>query len=441
MHEGRCRDVLVVGAGHAGTQLAIVLRREGYAGSVALVGAENRLPYERPPLTKDYLLGFKGADQLLIRPAEFWADQGVELLLGQTVREVDPLGHTVTTSDGVLRYGTLVWAAGGAPRRWTGPGADLHGVHCVRGLPDIDAITAGLPGADRVCVVGGGYVGLETAAALRKLGAEVTLVEAADRVLARVAGEEVSRFVETAHRMHGVEVRTGTGVAAIVGSGGSVTAVEMVDGSRIDCGIVVIGIGIEPVVAPLREAGALTDNGLVVDHLCRTNLPDVLAIGDCVMRANRFADGRPTRLESVHNAGDHAAIAARHVCGGPPIDETLPWFWSNQYGIRLQTVGLSAGHDCALTRGDVASGRFSVVYLRENVVIALDCVNVTRDYVQGRSLVMQDVAGHIHRITDPAVPLKSIAQDLQARKPRRGSEHRLASGSRPYPAIAAPAGS
>ncbi|MFE2179226.1 NAD(P)/FAD-dependent oxidoreductase [Streptomyces sp. NPDC059455] len=404
-------DIVVVGCGHGGAQVAVALRQNGFTGSVALVGDDHSLPYERPPLSKEYLLGTKHLDELLIRPPEFWTERGVDFVLGRAVEAVDSVGHRVVLTDGTsLGYRRLVWAAGGTARKWNGPGAGLKGLHSVRNAADIDRITDALDGVSRVCIIGGGYIGLETAAVMRQLGKDVTLLEAADRVLARVAGETVSRFFEAEHRRRGVDVRTGAVVSGFKERDGRVCAVELGDGTEIPCGLVVVGIGIDPVVAPLQGAGASTDNGVVVDTHCMTSLPDVYAVGDCAVRANTYAHGRPVRLESVHNATDQANIVARHICGLPHMDETLPWFWSHQYDIRLQTVGLSAGHDLAVTRGDIVAGRFSVVYVREGSVIALDCVNSTKEFVQGRSLVMQDVSTCLDQLGDISVPLKKMAQ-------------------------------
>ncbi|WP_432013620.1 NAD(P)/FAD-dependent oxidoreductase [Streptomyces cucumeris] len=410
MNTDQSYDIVVVGCGHGGAQVAIALRQNGFTGSIALVDDGDGLPYERPPLSKDYLLGRKQLDELLIRPAAFWAERKVDFVLGRAVKDVDAAGHRAVLTDGTsLGYGQLVWAAGGTARKWSGAGAGLGGLHTVRNAADIDGITGPLAGVSRVCIIGGGYIGLETAAALRQLGKDVTLLEAADRVLARVAGETVSLFFEAEHRRRGVDVRTGVVVSGLGERDGCIRCVQLADGTEIRCEMVVVGIGIDPVVAPLRAAGAETDNGVVVDTHCATTLPDVYAVGDCAVRSNLFADGRPVRLESVHNAMDQANVVARRICGLPHVDETVPWFWSHQYDIRLQTVGLSAGHDRAIVRGDTDSGRFSVVYLDEGRVIALDCVNSPKEFVQGRSLVLRDVSSCLDQLSDISVPLKQLA--------------------------------
>jgi 3-phenylpropionate/trans-cinnamate dioxygenase ferredoxin reductase subunit len=281
----------------------------------------------------------------------------------------------------------LVWAAGGDARRLACPGATLPGVHVIRDKADADALRHAIAaGARRAVIIGGGYIGLEAAAALDKLGCEVTVVEQLDRVLARVAGEELARFYEAEHRAHGVTIHLGAAVAGIEGDA-QVSGVRLDDGTVIACDLVVVGIGIVPAVGPLLAAGAVGSNGVEVDPFCRTSLPDVYAIGDCAAHANAYADGAVIRLESVQNAHDMAATAARAISGDPQPYEAVPWFWSNQYDLKLQTVGLSIGYDQTVVRGAPAERSFSVVYLKAGRVIALDCVNRTRDYAQGRRLV------------------------------------------------------
>jgi 3-phenylpropionate/trans-cinnamate dioxygenase ferredoxin reductase component len=260
-------------------------------------------------------------------------------------------------------------------------------------------------------VIGGGYIGLEAAAVLTKLGCYVTVLEALPRVLARVAGEELSRFFEAEHRSHGVDLRLATALDSILGEGGKVCGVRLASGEEIPADLVVVGIGIVPAVAPLVTAGATGGNGVAVDQLCRTSLPHIYAIGDCAAHANSYADGAVIRLESVQNAHDMAAVAARAICGVEQPYDALPWFWSNQYDIRLQTAGLSTGHDTAVLRGDPASRSFSVVYLRNGRVIAVDAVNCVKDYVQGQKLVKARAVVDPARIADADTPLKELISD------------------------------
>lgn len=407
---GEHYDVLIVGGGHGGAQAAVALRQRKFAGTIAIVGDEPELPYERPPLSKDYLSREKEFERILIRPATFWADKQVDMLLGRRVVSVDPAAHQVTTDDGAtIGYGTLVWATGGSPRRLTVDGHDLVGVHAVRTRADVDKLMGELEATRRVVVIGGGYIGLEAAAVLAKLGKQVTVLEALPRVLARVAGEPLSRFYEAEHRAHGVEVRLGAMVAGLEERDGAVSGVKLADGETLPCEMVIVGIGIIPAVEPLIVAGAAGGNGVDVDAHCRTSLPDVYAIGDCAAHESGFADGARIRLESVQNANDQAMTMAKSVTGEPQVYDAVPWFWSNQYDLRLQTVGLSTGHDDVVVRGDIAARSFSIVYLKAGRVIALDCVNATKDYVQGRALVLNRAVIVPERLADASVPLKEIS--------------------------------
>jgi 3-phenylpropionate/trans-cinnamate dioxygenase ferredoxin reductase subunit len=404
-------DVLIVGGGHAGAQVALALRQQGYVGSIALVGEEPDLPYDRPPLSKEYLAGAKSFDQLLVRTEEGWAEEKVTLLLGRRVVAVDPPRRAVTTAEGErIEYGTLVWATGGAVRRLACSGADLVGVHSIRNRADVDRLLVELPVVQRVAVIGGGYIGLEAAAALTKLDKQVVLLESLDRVLARVAGEPLSRFYEAEHRSRNVDLRLATTVDCIEGTEGRVTGVRLADGDHIPTDMVIVGIGIVPEIDPLVEAGAEHSNGLRVDELCRTNLADVYAIGDCAEHRNGFAQGGWVRLESVQNANDQAMTAAKAICGVPEPYAATPWFWSNQYDLRLQTVGLSKGADDVLVRGDPTTRSFSVIYLREARVVALDCVNAVRDYSAGRALVMAGTKVNRMQAGDTSVPLRMLAR-------------------------------
>ena len=403
-------DVVIVGAGHGGAQVALALRTNGFDGSVLMIGREPEPPYERPPLSKEYLARDKEFDRLYIRPAQFWADKDVTLALGKEVTKVDSAAHALTLSDGsTVEYGKLVWATGGDPRKLSCAGADLEGVHAVRTREDVDRLMAQLDaGARQVVVIGGGYIGLEAAAVLTKLGCKVTLLEALPRILARVAGPEISSFYEADHRAHGVDLRTGVAVDCLEGDGTRVTGVKLGDGSVIPAEIVIVGIGIIPAVGPLLEAGAAGGNGVDVDELCRTSLPDVYAIGDCAAFACAFADGTVMRVESVQNANDMGTCVAKDIVGQGQPYHALPWFWSNQYDLKLQTAGLSVGYDQTVLRGDPATRAFSVIYLKGGRVIALDCVNVVKDYVQGRKLVEARISPDPALLADTSVPLKDL---------------------------------
>lgn len=402
-------DIVIAGAGHGGAQAAISLRQQGFDGSIALVGAEPGLPYERPPLSKEYLTGEKPFERILIRPESFWAEKDITLKPGNRIIAIDPVSKTVVTDQGgLIGYGHLIWAAGGTPRRLACDGANLTGVHVLRNRADSDAIREAAAGASGAVIIGGGYIGLEAAAALRKAGKAVTLLEAMPRVLARVAGEELSRFYEAEHRRQGVDVRLSAQVSRIRGRDGQVTGVELDSGEIIACQLVIAGIGINPEAGPLLAAGAAGSNGVDVDAFCQTSLPGIYAVGDCAAHASQWADGTVVRVESVQNAADQAATVARHICGEPRPYTALPWFWSNQYDLKLQTIGLSAGHDESVIRGDPESRSFSVIYLKQGMIIALDCVNAAKDFAFGRKLVMERAAPERHRLCDTSIGLNQM---------------------------------
>ena len=405
-------DVLVVGSGHAGAQAAAALRQLGHAGSIAMLSEELDAPYERPPLSKDYLAGARDAASLYLRPSAFWSEREVTLIGGEQVVEVEPAAHLVHTASGKsVGYGTLIWAAGGHARQLGCPGSNLGGIHAIRTRADVDRLRGELDDARRVAIIGGGYIGLETAAVLRKLGKSVTLLEALPRVLARVAGEPLSQFYEAEHRAQGVDLRTGVGVSGLEGKS-RVEAVVMADGDPVEADLVVVGIGIVPSILPLLAAGADGGNGVSVDQFCRTTLPDIYAIGDCALHHSKYAAGAAVRIESVQNATDMATTAARSIAGQPQPYSATPWFWSNQYDLKLQTVGLSIGYDRTILRGDPAARSFSLIYVRDGAVIALDCVNRVKDYVQGKALVEAHATIDPALLANPELPLKSLLYEV-----------------------------
>lgn len=407
-------DILIVGGGHGGAQAAIALRQAKYEGSIGIVNAEPEYPYERPPLSKDYFAGEKTFERIMIRPAAFWGERAIDMMLGKRVDIVDPSAHAVTLSDGTaISYGHMIWATGGSPRQLPLEGGNLPGTHVVRSRADVDRMLDGLDDVAEVAIVGGGYIGLEAAAVLRKMGKKVTVLEAMDRVLARVAGERLSRFYEAEHRAHGVDVRLSVEIAAIEGAD-FVTGVRLADGEVIPAQMVIIGIGIIPAVAPLLTAGAAGGTGVDVDAYCRTSLPDIFAIGDCAAHANAFAGGNVMRVESVQNANDMANAVAKTLTGALTPYHAVPWFWSNQYDLRLQTVGISAGYDLAVLRGDPDARSFSLIYLKAGKVIALDCVNATKDYVQGRLFVTDGLSPSTEQLANTDVLLKELAVTLTA---------------------------
>lgn len=404
-------DVVIVGTGHGGAQAAIALRQQGHEDTIMMIGRDQMPPYERPPLSKEYLAGDKTFERIMIRPEKFWADKGIELRLGSGVAEIDWMRHSLTLSDGsTIGYRKLIWAGGADPRRLGIPGANLKGVYYVRDKRDADAMMEALKaGAKRAVVIGGGYIGLEAAAVLRKLGCAVTVVEMQDRVLARVAGEKLSRFYEEEHRRQGVEVLLSQGVSEVLGDNGKVTGVQLSDGGTLECDMVIVGIGIVPAIGPLIAAGAAGSNGVDVDVFCRTTLDDIYAIGDCAAHANPYADSAVIRLESVQNANDMANTVARAIMGDKQPYHALPWFWSNQYDLKLQTAGLNIGYDATVLRGDPEARKFTVVYLKEGRPIAFDCVNTMKDYVQGRKMLEAGVEKiDPALLADAEVPLKEM---------------------------------
>ena len=402
-------DVLIVGAGHGGCAAAAALRQQKFAGSIALIGDEVDPPYERPPLSKEYFSGEKSFERILLRPQAFWVDKKIALRLGHRVVSVDPGNHRVQLADSsFVQYGQMIWATGGAPRLLGCPGSDVQGVSGIRTRLDVDKMMCRLSSVRNVVIIGGGYIGLEAAAVLRKMGKDVTVLEVQDRVLARVAGEELSRFYEAEHRAHGVDMRLNVRVEMIEGRDGMVTGVRLSDGTVLPADLVVVGIGIIPAVQPLLDAGAEGGNGVNVDEFCQTSLPQVFAVGDCAMHVNAFADGARVRLESVQNANDQAMVVAKKIVGAPTPYAAVPWFWSNQYDLRLQTVGLSTSHDDVVVRGDPLTRSFSFIYLRQGRVVALDCVNMTKDYVEGRLLVEKRAVVTRQALMDTSVSLRSL---------------------------------
>ena len=403
-------DVVIVGSGHGGAQAAIALRQNGHEGSILMVSRDRNPPYERPPLSKEYLAGEKPFERIQIRPEQFWADKGIELRLGRNVNEVDPVAHELALSDDTrIAYRKLIWAGGGDARRLSCPGSDYAGIHYIRTRRDVDLLKEELAaGAKRAVIVGAGYIGLEAAAVLRKLGCEVTVVEMLDRVLARVAGPELSDYYAAYHRQQGVDLRLSTGVETIEGENGRVSGVLTDSGEKIACDVIVAGIGIVPSVGPLIAAGAAGSNGVDVDTYGRTTLDDIYAIGDCASHANPYAENKVIRLESVQNANDMASCAVKAIMGDKQDYDAVPWFWSNQYDLKLQTVGIATGYDATVLRGDPEAKKFSVIYLKEGQVIALDCVNSVKDYVQGRKLVVDRAEIDPGLLADSDIPLKEM---------------------------------
>lgn len=402
-------DVIIVGTGHAGAQAAVALRQQGFTGSILMIGEELHLPYERPPLSKEYFSGEKTFERILLRPEQFWQDKKIDLKLGQRVIQIDAQSHRILTQQNYeYHYDKLIWATGGKPRRLSCEGAALEGIHYIRNREDVDRINQELDRVQKCVIIGGGYIGLEAASALRKINRDVTLVEGQSRVLARVAGPIISDFYQQYHQEKGVEFYLGQGVDYLEGDQGRVHTVILANGTRIATDMVIVGIGLNPEVNVLVEAGAAFSNGIETDRRCRTSLVDIFAIGDCANHENFFADGQRIRLESVQNANDQAMIVTKEILDKGEDYAAVPWFWSNQYDLKLQTIGLSIGYDQEILRGEPDSGSFTVIYLREGKIIAIDCVNRPSDFIQGKTIIQQSIFIPIEQLSDHSQALKDM---------------------------------
>jgi 3-phenylpropionate/trans-cinnamate dioxygenase ferredoxin reductase subunit len=404
-------DVVVVGAGHGGVSAVTTLLKEGFEGTVALLSDESTLPYERPPLSKGFLVGEEEIDAFLFRTAEYWDKSAADVILDTRIVAVDADAHEVRSAGGrVFRYGSLVWAAGGTARMLRAPGAELAGIHTVRTLDGVSRLRAELPDVRSAVVIGGGYIGLEATAALRKLGIEVTVLEALDRLLERVTSPVISDFFLRVHTDHGASIRFGTTVAGFAEGQdpGRVGGVILEDGEVIPADVVIVGIGLVPEVTELLHAGADVTNGVVVDQHCLTTLDDVYAIGDCANHANAFAGGARLRLESVQNAAEQGKIVAAHILGRAEPYEVVPWFWSNQYDVKMKMAGLMGAYDRLVVRGDPDAGEFTVVYFRDGALLALDCVNRPGDYMQGRALIESGARLDPDLVADASLSLKEV---------------------------------
>ena len=378
--------VIVAGAGHAAGQLVASLKQKKYPGRITLIGDEPWYPYQRPPLSKKFLAGESPAERLYFKPASFYDDPNIEVLLGTRVLAVDRAGKAVEIENGDrLEYGTLVLATGSRVRRLPLAGSELAGVHYLRGIDDVNGLRPDLDGGRRVVIIGAGYIGLEVAAVARGLGNEVTVVEMEERVMSRVVSPQVSTFYQDIHREHGVTIMLAAGVQRIVGEE-RVSGVELSDGRILEADSVVIGIGILPNVELAVDAGLEVEDGILVDDRCRTGDTAIFAIGDCTRHPNAIL-GRNLRLESVHNALEQAKTAAANICGEDIIYAQVPWFWSDQYDLKLQIAGLSQGYDQVVIRGEPASRSFSCLYLKDGVLIAVDAVNKPKDFMQSKALI------------------------------------------------------
>ena len=400
--------VVIAGAGHAAGQLVVSLRQNKYAGRIVLVGDEPYLPYQRPPLSKIFLAGAMDADRLLVKPAGFYEETGVELRLDTSIAAIDRNKKCLRSSDDdEIPYDKLVLGLGSRARKLPVEGAKLQGVHYLRSIADVAGIREDFQSGRRLVVIGAGYIGLEVAAVAQQAGLVVTVIEMADRVMSRVVSPEISDFYQIEHTNQGVRFRLSTSVSALKGKK-RVKSVTTSDDEEIPADLVVIGVGILPNTELATAAGLDVENGIVVDDHCRTGDPDIYAMGDCTSHPNAIYDRR-LRLESVHNALEQAKTTAANICGKDASYCQVPWFWSDQYDLKLQIAGLSEGYDGVAVRGNPAERSFSCLYLMENRLIAVDAINAPRDFVQSKQLIADRNEIDHGLLDDATVALKDLA--------------------------------
>jgi 3-phenylpropionate/trans-cinnamate dioxygenase ferredoxin reductase subunit len=388
------KSVVIAGAGHASGQVAASLRQGGFDGRIVVVGEEPFLPYQRPPLSKKYLAGELAAERLYVKPPSFYEEADVELELETKIEEIDRAAKCLRTNKGTpIDYDKLVLALGSRVRRLPVDGVNLERVHYLRTIANVDAIRADFDRGGRLVIIGAGYIGLEVAAVARQAGLDVTVVEMADRVMSRAVSAEVSDYYQIEHTNQGVKLRLSTSVAEIGGKK-RVRHVTTEDGDEIPADLVIIGVGIH--------------NGIVVDDHCLTNDPDIYAVGDCTLHPNDIYN-RMLRLESVHNALEQAKTAAANICGEDTAYCDVPWFWSDQYDLKLQIAGLSEGYDDVVIRGNPAERSFSCLYLEQGRLIATDAINAPRDFVQSRQLIAARAEIDTARLADVEVALKDLS--------------------------------
>ena len=404
---------LVIGASQAGLQLAVSLRDAGDDGRITLVGAEPHAPYQRPPLSKAYLQGSAELEQLWLRTPEFLAGQGITLITGERIEKVDlhaggPSGTATTAGGRELFFDRLALTVGASPRLLKVPGAKLDGVTYLRTAGDASALRQLQSDAESVVVIGGGFIGLEAAAVARLQGKSVAVVEAADRLIGRAVAPVVSDFYRDAHLGRGVDVRLGAQVVSIGGTHNRVRAVQLSDGSRLPADLVIVGIGIEPCTELARQLELESAGGIVVDKYARTSNPTVVAAGDCTVQPHPLTGEGRVRLESVQNAISQAKTAAATLAGLSVPNDAVPWFWSDQYDLKLQIAGLSTGHDEYVVRGDIAGEAFSVLYYRDGALLAVDAVNTPRDYMAVRKALSQGAMIPSDAAADSTVALREL---------------------------------
>ena len=400
--------VAIVGGGQAAVQAIDTLRRKGFTGELVLIGDEPWLPYQRPPLSKKYLAGALERERLLLKPQHFYESHSVEIRLGRRAEEISRREQRLRLDDGSdVAYDALLIATGSRPRPLAAPGVDLEGVYFLRTIADVERIRAEWSPGKRLVIVGGGYIGLEVAATARELGLEVTVLEMADRVMNRVVCPELSAFYEAEHARHGVRILCNSRVRALAVAPGSrrVGAVVTEDKEEHAADVVVVGCGVLPSDELAVAAGLTCENGVVVDDRCRTSDPTIYAAGDCTSHPSLHY-GRRMRLESVDNAFEQGASAALNLLGLETVHNKVPWFWSDQFDLKLIIIGICQGYDTVVMRGDPASHAFSACYLRDGELIAIDTVNSPKDQMAARRLIAARVRPNPDRLADHSVPLK-----------------------------------
>lgn len=417
MTDAASSTAIIIGAGHAGGELAIALRNEGWEGRILLLGEEAHLPYHRPPLSKAYLAGSVEKSSLSIRPQMAYDKANVEFIGGVRVSRIDRANQRLELADGSqLAYDRLAIATGGRPRPLSVPNAAVAercaNFHYLRTLDDVEQIRAQLAPGKRLAIVGGGYIGLEVAASAIAQGLQVTVLEALPRVLQRVTAAELSAYYERKHREAGVDIRTGVQVADLEVTGDAVTAVLCADGSRLAADLVVVGIGLLANTELAAEAGLQVDNGILVDEHAQTSDPHIYAAGDCTNHPNALL-GRRLRLESVPNALEQSRVAAANMADKTKTYASVPWFWSDQYELKLKMVGLAEGFERLVLRGDPATDSFSAFYLKGDKVLAADTVNRPQDFIAAKRLVAEGIAVTDTQLADDSRPLKELLPAAQ----------------------------
>lgn len=380
------QKVVIAGAGHSAGQVVATLRQKNFDGNICLIGEEAYLPYQRPPLSKKYLAGELPAERLHFKADSFYDAPNIDVHLNTAIDRIEPVNRLVRSEEGAeFTYDKLVLALGAHARQIDLPGAELPGVHYLRTIADVDNIRREIAPGRRLVIVGAGYIGLEVAAVGAQLGLDVTVVETLDRVMSRVVSAQISHFYQKEHAEHGVSIRLSTQIAGFRGDR-QVQAVDLADGTRIPADLVVVGIGVVPNTELAEQAGLEANDGIVVNEKCLTSDPDIYAVGDCTYHPNALL-GRHVRLESVHNALEQAKTAAANLCGEDQRYDQVPWFWSDQYDLKLQIAGLSQDYEQTIIRGDPSSRSFSCVYLREGRLIAVDAINRPKDFMQSKGLI------------------------------------------------------